>query len=86
MQQNKHTTSLLPPEQYRAAVVKDTSIGVHHKPYLAAPVQGSTFITGLGEFQNLLVARAYGESFTFTSCYGQKCQHIEIVMEDNKIN
>ena len=76
---------LPPPEQYRAPVVKDPSIGEYHKQHLAAPTQEGKLAIGSGEFQNL-VDRAYRESFMFTSSYGQKCQHIKIVMEYNKIN
>lgn len=90
MQHNKpelfSTVLLPPPEQHRAPVVKDPSIGVHHKQHLAAPTQGSKLFIGSGEFQNLLVDTAYRESFMFTRSYGQKCQRIKIVVKYNKID
>lgn len=53
-------TVFLPlPEQPRAPVLEDLSVGAHPKIHLAAPAQEA--IVGAGEFQNLLADRAYRE-------------------------
>lgn len=77
---------VLAPLPSGSAVGEGPSRGVNPKQHQAAPTQDNELITGSGACQNHLVVWAYRESFMFTSSYRQKCQHIEIVVEYNKIN